>query len=152
MSKCSRDKSLYRSRMPKIFLGLLKTIVLSMPGCKRTTSEHVGSTSHVTLLPGRLFLICDTRHRPRATSPIDPIRMMRMEGVDGSILELDVSITKLLVFNSLYFYYRILNPLISLSISGSPCFCTARFQRCRYRDLSVFLSPGKIPPLSKSRR
>jgi len=41
-----------------------------------------------------LFLICDTRHRPRATSPIDPIKMMRIEGAEGGILEVDVSITK----------------------------------------------------------
>ena len=68
-----------------------------MRGCKQTTFEHVGSTSHVTLLPGRLFLICDTRHRPRATSPIDPIRMMRIEGAEGGILKVGVSITKPLI-------------------------------------------------------
>ena len=69
---------------------------MSIRGCKRTTSEQIGSTSHVTLLSGRLFLICDTRHRPRATSPIDPVRMMRIEGDEGNILEVAVSITKLL--------------------------------------------------------
>jgi hypothetical protein len=65
-----------------------------MRGCKQTTSEHIGSTSQVTLLSGRLFLICETRHRPRATSPIDPIRMMRIEGAEGDILEVDVFIKK----------------------------------------------------------
>ena len=94
MSKCSGDRSLYRSRTPKIFLCLLKTIILSIRGCKQTTSEHVGSTSQVTLLPGRLFLICDTRQRPRAASPIDPIRMMRIEGSEGGILEVDEFIKK----------------------------------------------------------
>lgn len=152
MSKCFRDRSLYRSRIPTIFLGLLKTIISSIRGCKRTTSEHIGSTSHVTLLPGRLFLICDTRQRPRATSPIDPIRMMRIEGAEGGILEVAVSITKLVTDNSICNCYRDLNALTSQSISGSRCFCIARFQRRRYRLLSAFSSPGKTPPLSKSRR
>jgi len=68
-----------------------------MRGCKRTTSEHVGSTSQVILLPGRLFLICDTKQRPRATSPIDPIRMMRIEGAEGNFLKVGVSIKKPLI-------------------------------------------------------
>jgi len=97
-----------------------------MRGCKRTTSEHIGSTSHVTLLSGKFFLICDTRHRPRATSPIDPIRMMRIEGAEGNILKVGVSITKLINiqkffeipnikhqipnrFKAIVFLFRILN-------------------------------------------
>ena len=152
MSKCPRDRSLYRSRIPKTFLGLLKTIILSIRGCKRTTSEHIGSTSHVTLLSGRLFLICDTRQRPRATSPMDPIKMMRIEGDAGNILELAVAIAKLVTDNSICNFYRDLKALISLSIFGSRCFCIARFHRRRYRLLSAFFFPGKMLALSKSRR
>jgi len=152
MSKCFRDRSLYRSRIPKIFLGLLKTIILSIRGCKRTTSEHIGSTSHVTPLSGRLFLICDTRHRPRATSPMDPIRMMRIEGAEGGIFEAAVSINKHETDNSICNCYKGLKALTSLSISGNPCFCIARFQRRRYRLLSAFFPRGKMLALSKSSR
>jgi hypothetical protein len=38
------------------------------------------SISHETLLSGKWFFIWDTRQSPLATSPSDPIKMMRIEG------------------------------------------------------------------------